>query len=230
MSQSTRRRSIGFVAVLGLLSAVSLSGCGDGDGSVTAPIAAYALRATVNGLNSPGLMLKVAWNSAASYRRSLHPVPVVAVASNTFAGGNDGAHPYGNVTQGADGSLYTTTYQGGASGYGTVIKIASDNTETVLYSFQGSSSDGAYPEAGLTLGSNGNLYGATYQGGVSGLGTVFQITPSGVETTLHSFAGGSADGANDWANLVLGIDGNLYGSSYAGGTSGLGTFFQLRLQ
>ena len=146
----------------------------------------------------------------------------------SFAGGNDGEHPYAGVIQGSDGNFYGTTYQGGASGYGTVFKLTPSGIETVLYTFAGGSSDGAYPEAGVIQGSDGNFYGSTLQGGASGLGLVFKLTPSGTETILHAFAGAS-DGANPTANLVLGSDGNLYGSTSAGGSSGDGTFFKVSL-
>ena len=146
----------------------------------------------------------------------------------SFAGGNDGEHPYAGVVQGSDGNFYGTTYQGGASGFGTVFKLTPSGIETVLYSFAGGSSDGAYPEAGVIQGSDGNFYGSTLQGGVSGLGLVFKLTSSGTETILHAFAGAS-DGANPTANLVQGSDGNLYGSTSAGGSSGDGTFFKVRL-
>ena len=108
----------------------------------------------------------------------------------SFAGGSDGEHPYAGVIQGSDGNFYGTTYQGGASGYGTVFKVTPSGTETVLYSFAGGSSDGANPEAGLTQGSDGNFYGNTSAGGASNLGTVFELTPGGTETILHAFAGG----------------------------------------
>ena len=149
----------------------------------------------------------------------------------SFAGGsNDGANPYATVIQGSDGNFYGTTTNGGTSGLGTVFMLTPSGTETVLYSFVGGSSDGAHPQAGLIQGSDGNFYGATYLGGASNLGTVFELRPSGTETVLHSFAGGSGDGANEWANLVQGSDGNLYGSSFAGGASGDGTFFKVTLQ
>jgi uncharacterized repeat protein (TIGR03803 family) len=148
----------------------------------------------------------------------------------SFAGGSDGEHPYAGVIQGSDGNFYGTTYFGGSSGLGTVFKITPSGTETVLHSFAGGSSDGANPEAGLTQGTDGNFYGNTYLGGTSNLGTVFEITPSGTETVLHSFAGGSSDGANPSANLIQSSDGNLYGSTGAGGTSGYGTFFKVTLQ
>ena len=148
----------------------------------------------------------------------------------SFAGGSDGEHPYAGVIQGSDGNFYGTTYQGGASGNGTVFKLTPGGIETVLYSFAGAGSDGANPEAGVIQGSDGNFYGTTLQGGASGLGIVFELTPSGTETILHTFTGGSGDGANPTANLVQGSDGNLYGSTGAGGTSGNGTFFKVTLQ
>jgi len=148
----------------------------------------------------------------------------------SFAGGSDGEHPYAGVIQGSDGNFYGTTYQGGASGYGTIFKLTPSGTETVLYTFAGGLSDGANPEAGVIQGSDGNFYGNTLQGGTSNLGTVFELTPSGTETILHAFAGGSSDGANPGANLVQGSDGNLYGSTAAGGTSNHGTFFKVTLQ
>jgi uncharacterized repeat protein (TIGR03803 family) len=149
----------------------------------------------------------------------------------SFAGGSgDGEHPYAGVIQGSDGNFYGTTYQGGTSGNGTAFKITPSGTETVLYAFAGGISDGANPEAGLIQGSDGNFYGNTLKGGASGLGTVFKLTPSGTETILHAFAGGGSDGANPSANLVQGSDGNLYGSTGAGGTSGDGTFFKVTLQ
>lgn len=148
----------------------------------------------------------------------------------SFAGGSDGEHPYAGVIQGSDGNFYGTTYQGGASGSGTVFKVTPSGTETVLYSFAGGSSDGADPVAGLIQGSDGNFYGNTSAGGPSNLGTVFELTPGGTETILHAFAGGSSDGANPSATLVQSSDGNLYGSTGAGGTSGDGTFFEVALQ
>jgi uncharacterized repeat protein (TIGR03803 family) len=146
----------------------------------------------------------------------------------SFAGGSDGEHPYAGVIQGSDGNFYGTTYQGGASGYGTVFEITPSGTETVLYAFAGGS-DGANPEAGVIQGRDGNFYGNTFQGGAGSFGTVFKITPSGSETILHTFAG-SRDGANPSANLLQSGDGNLYGSTGAGGAGGFGTFFKVALQ
>jgi uncharacterized repeat protein (TIGR03803 family) len=94
----------------------------------------------------------------------------------------------------------------------------------VLYSFAGS--DGSHPRAGLIADAAGNLNGTTHNGGTSGYGTVFQLTPSGALNVLHSFTGGS-DGTYPEAGLIADAAGNLYGTTYGGGASGQGTVFQL---
>jgi len=98
--------------------------------------------------------------------------------------------------------------------------------ETVLYSFSGSNGDGASPNAGLTADSAGNFYGTTVYGGASSFGTVFKVTPSGSETVLYSFTGGS-DGSNPNGGLIADGAGNLYGTATFGGASGAGTVFRL---
>jgi uncharacterized repeat protein (TIGR03803 family) len=101
----------------------------------------------------------------------------------------------------------------------------------VLYSF-GSGSDGAFPFGSMIFDSKGELYGTTAYGGSSGGGTVFQLSPptssggSWAETVLYSF-GGTGDGAHPRASLILGSNGDLYGTTYGGGTPGGGTVFQL---
>jgi uncharacterized repeat protein (TIGR03803 family) len=142
----------------------------------------------------------------------------------------DGAYPYAGLVMGANGILYGTTYEGGTSDYGTVFEInPSTGEETVLHSFTDANGDGASPTAGLVLGANGTLYGTTAGGGAYGYGTVFEINLSsttGVETVLYSFTGG-ADGADPEAGLVMGPHGNLYGTTYGGGTNNDGTVFEI---
>ncbi len=104
----------------------------------------------------------------------------------SFAG-SDGLDPYAGLVQGSDGNFYGTTITGGANSEGTVFKITPGGTLTTLHSFA-AGSDGAAPEAGLVQGSDGNFYGTTYYGGVYNAGTVFEITPGGTLTTLHSFS------------------------------------------
>ena len=95
--------------------------------------------------------------------------------------------------------------------------------QTILYSFTGANGDGAHPDAGLVFDWQGNLYGTTYLGGVSGRGTVFKVTSKGVETVPHSFTGG-ADGATPFGGLVNSGHGNLYGTTAFGGGTGCGGF------
>jgi len=129
----------------------------------------------------------------------------------------------GIIAQGRDGNLYTTTPSGG-NGNGTVVQITPAGTATVLYSFKGT--DGSQPPGGLTLGLDGNFYGATPLGGAHGSGTIFKITPTGTLTTLYSFSS-STDGSNAVAPPIQGSDGNWYGTTSLGGAHGLGTVYKL---
>lgn len=139
----------------------------------------------------------------------------------SFKGGSDGAHPYAGVIQVSAGNLYGTTYQGGAANAGVVYKVTPMGQESVLYSFTGGS-DGGGPYAGLIADAAGNLYGTTYGGGntncTGGCGVVYKVTPAGQETVLHSFTGGT-DGANPYAGLIFDPAGNLFGTTYAGGSA-----------
>ena len=136
----------------------------------------------------------------------------------------DGSEPQAGLVQASDGNFYGTTSYGGAHDSGTVFKIAPGGTLTTLYAFcaQAKCSDGAYSEAGLVQATSGNFYGTTAGGGTSGYGTVFKITPSGTLTTLHSFCAQTncTDGAYPRAELVQATDGNFYGTTYSGGSSG----------
>jgi uncharacterized repeat protein (TIGR03803 family) len=134
----------------------------------------------------------------------------------------------GIVAQGRDGNLYSTTLNGGAIGYGTVFKITSAGTLTVLYSF--GQTQGGAPNSGLTLGTDGNFYGTALFFGAYGKGTVFKVTPDGSVTSLHDFFGG--DGAYPEAPPVQGTDGNFYGTTPEGGNctynqNGCGTIYKL---
>jgi uncharacterized repeat protein (TIGR03803 family) len=138
---------------------------------------------------------------------------------HSFAGGNsDGAYPsFGSLVRDSSGNLYGTTYSGGTGGEGVVFKTTSTGTTTILHSFAGGNSDGAYAFAGLDMDSSGNLYGTTYSGSTGGAGVVFKTTSTGTTTVLHSFTGGNSDGANPYAGLVMDSSGNLYGTTYSGG-------------
>jgi uncharacterized repeat protein (TIGR03803 family) len=148
-----------------------------------------------------------------------------------FTGGEDGALPEAGLTTDTAGNFYGTTTWGGSGscssgnyhGCGVVFKLALNPdgtwTESVLYSFTGGA-DGANPTAGVIFDATGNLYG-TAGGGAGNRGAVFKLAlnPDGTwtESVLYSFTGG-ADGNGPAAGLVFDPDGNLYGTTTAGGS------------
>src|ERR1039457_4779264 len=147
------------------------------------------------------------------------------------SGCTDGVLPEAALVQATSGDFYGTTNDGGLS-YGTVFRITPGGTLTTLYRFcsQSGCRDGSNPFAGLVQTANGDFYGTARNGGANAVGTVFEITPSGALTTLYSFCSesGCADGANPVAGLVQATNGNLYGTTLAGGgaTNG-GTVFEI---
>lgn len=153
---------------------------------------------------------------------------------HSFGGSGDGTYPYAGMIN-VKGTLYGTTVAGGSSscryytltGCGTVFSITPSGTERLLHSFAGGSADGANPVAGL-LNVNGTLYGTTKEGGAYGYGAIFKITARGKETVLHSFAGGSGDGANPYAGLLK-VKSGFYGTTAGGGANNDGTVFWFRL-
>ena len=149
-----------------------------------------------------------------------------------FNGSSDGGFPYGGLVRDAADNFYGTTSERGAGtacpyGCGTVFRLDKTGKETVLYSFAGGTTDGAYPTAGVVRDASGNLYGTTLSGGTSNLGTVFKVDSSGHETVLHSFTGSATDGSLPYAGVILDPSGNLYGTTYQGGANGPGTVYKL---
>jgi uncharacterized repeat protein (TIGR03803 family) len=149
--------------------------------------------------------------------------------------GNDGEGPVGGLVQGTDGDFYDTAGSGGPNpcGFvgscGTVFKITPAGTLTVLHNFDGT--DGDTPFAGLIQAVDGNFYGTTYQGGTDdtcfggGCGNIFEMTPAGKLTSLHSFDG--TDGQYPSAVLAQATDGKFYGTTLLGGSKGDGTIFKI---
>ncbi len=159
-------------------------------------------------------------------------------------GAEPGAPGYGaGLVQGADGNFYGTTGFGGSCNYGTVFKVTPTGNLTTLHSFGTLAdceygADGAYPNPGLILATDGNFYGTTSAGGTStscvvgqGCGTAFEITPAGALTTLYGFCSQTncTDGYHPVAGLAQATNGSLYGTTDEGGANGLfyGTVFTL---
>jgi uncharacterized repeat protein (TIGR03803 family) len=163
--------------------------------------------------------------------------------------GPGGLGPSAGVVIDSKGNLYGTTRYGGKGcfglGCGVVFELSPPAvgkkkwTEKVIYTFMGKS-DGAGPSAGLVFDTAGNLYGTTTYGGDvaacpgnygdAGCGVVFKLTPSGStwqENVLYTFTNGLDGGFPQYGSLVQDSQGNLYGTTYAGGASGLGAVFRV---
>ena len=132
---------------------------------------------------------------------------------------------YGALLQASDGNFYGVTEFGGTYSAGTVYKIAGTKV-TTLYSFDGP--HGSYPTGGLVQGADGNLYGTTTAGGSTNAGVIYKITTAGSLTVMVNFDNvHTLGGYQAFAGLVAGSDGNLYGATIWGGTSGYGEIFQM---
>jgi len=141
-----------------------------------------------------------------------------------------GTVPAGGVIFDRVGNLYGTTNQGGGYGFGTIYQLTPSGSswqETVLHSFQ-NASDGSY-SADLIFDGSGNLYGATFDGGSDGGGSVYQLTPSHGNWTFNLLYGFTGDGAGGQSGGSLALDaaGNLYGATLYGGDDDAGTVFKL---
>ena len=140
----------------------------------------------------------------------------------------DGNRPIGILVQDNDGNFYGTTYQGGKFNEGTVFKITPAGTYTLLYNFGSVTGDGLFPIAALTVGTDGNLYGAASKGGKAGYGALYEITTAGKEKLLYSFCVvACTDGFVPTTPMVLHTDGVFYGNT-AGNSLGGSVFYSLK--
>jgi uncharacterized repeat protein (TIGR03803 family) len=161
------------------------------------------------------------------------------VVLHNFSSSPDGKNPYGGVVADSAGNLYGVTAGGGnggvcsGDGCGSVFKLTRNGSswsESLIYSFQ-DGTDGFGPGGGVVIDTNGNLFGTTPDGGTSGAGVVFELSPQqgGTynETILHNFTGGADGSTGGLGPLTFDSAGNLYGITELGGTSSAGTIFRL---
>jgi uncharacterized repeat protein (TIGR03803 family) len=184
------------------------------------------------GANGAGCIFRVNLTGGLSNIFSFPPATNSSSGLNFDLGPND-------LVQGTNGNLYGTTRRGGSNFTGTIFEISTSGSfynlhtfaaETTNSSGYATSAGGATPVGALALGTDGNFYGTTQYGGSNATGTIFQLTPAGVFTSLYSFSPSAAgsvttNGAVPNA-LVLGSDGAFYGTTQQGGVDNAGTFFK----
>lgn len=177
----------------------------------------------LGGPNGTGTIVRISRSGTAAIISSFGPMH-----------SGDGSNPQGPLVQARDGYLYGTTVQGGANGMGTIFRVDPANgAHATIYSFgPAGSGDGAGPYGGLLEVAPGRFYGTTGSGGSTKVGTVYELHagPNAVTTVsiVHSFQGlGSGDGMIPAGELILGRDGNIYGSTPVGGANGAGVLFKL---
>jgi uncharacterized repeat protein (TIGR03803 family) len=179
------------------------------------------------GTNSSGTVFELSPSGNGSYSET------ILYDFGAFGSG-DGSSPYGSLLRDSAGNLYGTTQGGGTNSTGTIYMLSAKSggwSERILYNFSASGQqDGANPSGGLVMGKNRTLYGTTTYGGTYGAGTIFQLTESkGVisEKVIHNF-GASGDGEYPYDPVVMGPDGNLYGTTSLA-NSGAGAVYKLAL-
>jgi uncharacterized repeat protein (TIGR03803 family) len=202
---------------------------GDGYNSYGALIATpKGLIGTTNsgGAHSEGTIFLVQFSSAAKFNfESLYSFCSKAECA-------DGSNPVVGLTPGPSGTYLGATENGGANGYGTVFETTDDGGLTTLYSFcsQAKCSDGGNPNIQLAwAASEKKIYGTTPLFGTNKQGTVFSLTEAGKLTVLHNFCDKAAcsDGASPQAGVILGSDGNFFGTTISGGDNNQGTIFEI---
>jgi uncharacterized repeat protein (TIGR03803 family) len=199
----------------------------------------------LGGSNGSGTVFKVTTNGLLTSLYSFAPLPgtrsFTQINTDSPATNATGGEPASALRLGPDGNFYSTTVYGGSNGVGTVFRVTTNGTLTSLFSFGPSTNlvatnlNGSRPIIGLTLGADGNFYGATAYGGSGGEGTVFKVTTNGTFTPLAYFDPlvtnadqvTNATGATPTGKLTEGTDGIFYGTTIVGGNGGYGTIFKV---
>lgn len=148
----------------------------------------------------------------------------------TFTGQGDGGSPVSPLVFDSAGNLYGTSSVAGQFQSGTVFRLSQSGSGwslTTLHNLQGDS-EGAFPHAGVALGSNGNLFGATTSYGGYGIaGTAFELSTANDFHLLYGFPWGQYNNGGPWSTLVMDQAGALYGTTYSDGAFGYGSVFKL---
>jgi uncharacterized repeat protein (TIGR03803 family) len=145
-------------------------------------------------------------------------------------GTGDGENPAAGLTLASNGELYGTTRWGGTGNNGSIFKMNSAGTVTILHSFVENDPNGSQPLGALIQASDGNLYGTCYASGAGANGTVFRISMAGAFEKIYDFVGGTGNvGYLTHAGVIQASDGNLYGTAVGGGGDDLGSIYQLTL-
>lgn len=178
------------------------------------------------GTNGTGTVYELSPKSGGGWKEKV-------LYSFSASGTTDGADPSAGMTIGADGTMYSTTPDGGAYGAGTVFSLKKTSKGwklTVIQNLNGTS-NGGYPYEGLMMDAAGNLYGAAPTGGASGQGIIYRLsrTKTGwADKVLHSFTNQNGDGSGlYWIDLISDTSGNIYGATSFGGTNSTGIVWEL---
>jgi uncharacterized repeat protein (TIGR03803 family) len=175
--------------------------------TMTAALASTAVQAQVAG---SGLVHGPAYKTTAAFDQA------------------DGRGPASQLLQAGDGRFYGTTQYGGAYGQGALFQVDPATGRTrLLHSFIQDDTDGFQPVGNLVDGGDGYIYGTTSLGGAYFDGTVYRFSRDGRYQVLHAFQGGASDGMLSGSGLVVGRDGDLYGTTAFGGASGQGVVFRM---
>ncbi|MFZ0773825.1 MAG: choice-of-anchor tandem repeat GloVer-containing protein [Candidatus Sulfotelmatobacter sp.] len=205
----------------------ALPACADGDGPVSGLVQAadgnFYGTTEGGGTYASGAVFKITPQGALTVLHS-------------FDSYSEGVEPT-SLMQSSNGTFYGSTIFGGTSytdtGTGTLFSISPEGDYTFLYTWPCGTRvclDGTNPSGGLAEAPNGNLYGATEEGGPDNYGVLFELTPSGNVRPVYGFSAAEGEGPDDEGPLLFATDGNIYGTTVEGGAHGFGTIFQFTLQ
>lgn len=155
---------------------------------------------------------------------ALTPVSAQTVTQLASFTSTTGEAPNGGLIEASDGNYYGTTTAGGTLGGGTLFKVTSTGSITVLHNFD-PDAEGYFVSSSLIQGTDGNFYGTLVNGGINGGGSVFKFTPAGSITILHSFSG--PDGNSPFGGVVEASNGTFYGTTDGGGANSIGTIYSI---